>query len=326
MLKCLALTPGEPAGIGPDVTVMLAQKALPSNIVVVADKFLLQQRAEQLDLPLNIIPYQKSDQTQTHAAGSLRVLHVPLLEKCEAGKLNSKNVPYVLKTLDLAIEACLSNEFAGLITGLVHNEVINDSGSAFTGHTDYLASACGCNDVVMLFTTDLLRLALVTTHIPLSEVPSAITPYRLEKTLLILKAHLQQYFGIEKPEIYLAGLNPHAGEGGYLGTEESEVIIPLVKKLQQEGMALHGPYSADILFTPNYLEKADVIVAMYHDQALPVVKCLGFGQAVNVTLGLPFVRTSVDHGTALDLAGSRGSDPGSLLAAVNTALQMTACL
>ncbi|WP_304956615.1 4-hydroxythreonine-4-phosphate dehydrogenase PdxA [endosymbiont of Lamellibrachia barhami] len=313
----IALTPGEPAGVGPDLCVMLAQGPLTAPVVTIADPGLLERRAEQLGLPLTLIPH---DAVEAEP-GSLRILPVPLAAAEQCGRLNPANAGYVLDTLRLATEGCLNGNFDALVTGPVHKGVINDAGHTFTGHTEFLAELTQAHPVMMLVTKG-LRVALVTTHLPLSEVSRQITSQRLERVIHILHNDLRRHFGLTDPRILVCGLNPHAGEGGHLGREEIEVIEPTIDRLRQRGINLTGPLPADTLFTPKYLQQADAVLTMYHDQGLPVLKHLGFGRAVNVTLGLPIIRTSVDHGTALDLAGSGQAGIGSLQAAVAMAVEM----
>ncbi|MBL3598900.1 MAG: 4-hydroxythreonine-4-phosphate dehydrogenase PdxA [gamma proteobacterium endosymbiont of Lamellibrachia anaximandri] len=311
------MTPGEPAGIGPDLCVMLAQGTLAAPVVAIADPALLERRAEQLGLPLKLIPFDAAKAEP----GSLRILPVPLSAEAQCGRLNPTNAGYVLDTLRQATEGCLNGNFDALVTGPVHKGIINDAGHAFTGHTEFLAELTQAHPVMMLVTKG-LRVALVTTHLPLSEVSRQITPQRLERVIRILHSDLRRHFGLTDPRILVCGLNPHAGEGGHLGREEIEIIEPTLERLRQGGINLAGPLPADTLFTPKHLQQADAVLAMYHDQGLPVLKHLGFGRAVNVTLGLPIIRTSVDHGTALDLAGSGQAGIGSLLAAVAMAGEM----
>lgn len=320
MRPLLALTPGEPAGIGPDLCIALAALGMAANIVAIADPDLLQQRAKLLQLPLQIVPYQpESPNLDILPRSALRVLAVPLRAPAQAGKLAVANGHYVMQTLQRAVDGCLRGEFKALCTGPVQKSVINDAGFAFSGHTEFLAEQSKVKRVVMMLSSSTLRVALATTHLPLSAVPAAITTDLLQEVLTILHADLQRKFGIAAPRILVAGLNPHAGESGHLGREEIDVIQPVLAKLRAEGMQLQGPLPADTLFTPRHLQHADAVLAMYHDQGLPVLKYQGFGEAVNHTLGLPFIRTSVDHGTALDLAGSGKADSGSLAAALQAA-------
>lgn len=315
----IAITAGEPAGIGPDLCVALSNQALAAELVILADPKLLESRARELGQSFSSTPYKANAPAK---AGKLLVEPLPLASPVHTGSLNPANAPYVLSMLDRAIEGCLKGEFDALVTAPVHKGLINDAGLPFTGHTEYLAAKTGTAQVVMMLTAPGLRVALATTHLPLSEVPSAITSTSLTSVLHCLHNGLESGFGLSGPRILVAGLNPHAGESGHLGREEIDVIEPVLKALKAQGMNLTGPLPADTLFTPGYLEKADAVLAMYHDQGLPVLKHLGFGQAVNVTLGLPFIRTSVDHGTALDLAGSGKAGSGSLLAAIGQAIEM----
>jgi 4-hydroxythreonine-4-phosphate dehydrogenase len=312
----IALTPGEPAGIGPELVVRLAQQPHQQQLVAVASSELLRATADQLQLPLRLHPFDPDQPAAAYAPGTLAVLDVPLAEPVRAGVLNTANAGYVLQTLELATQGCLAGDFAALVTGPVHKGVINDAGVAFSGHTEFLAEHSGVDRVVMMLACEGLRVALATTHLPLAEVPEAITAPSLERTLEILHADMHRKFGLANPRILVCGLNPHAGEGGHLGREEIDVITPVLEKLRAQGMQLIGPLPADTLFTPRHLDTADAVLAMYHDQGLPVLKYKGFGQAVNITLGLPFIRTSVDHGTALDLAGKGVADLGSLITAL----------
>jgi 4-hydroxythreonine-4-phosphate dehydrogenase len=322
-MRRIALTSGEPAGIGVDLCIQLAQHpTLECEIVVLADVELLDQRAKQLHLPLRIRLYDQNMPAVSSAAGELCVLPISLAHSAQAGILNKANSGYVLALLDRATQGCISGEFSAMVTAPVHKGIINEAGMPFTGHTEYIANITDGHPVMML-ATEGLRVALVTTHLPLSEVSEAITPDTLESVIRILHHDLITRFGISQPTILVCGLNPHAGENGYLGSEEIDVIDPVLEKLRAEGMNLQGALPADSLFTPKYLNDADAVLAMYHDQGLPVLKYKGFGNAVNITLGLPIIRTSVDHGTALDIAGSGRSDIGSLQYAVKTALTMS---
>ena len=322
-MRRIALTSGEPAGIGVDLCIQLAQyPTLECEIVVLADVELLEQRAKQLHLPLRIRLYDQNMPAVSSAAGELCVLPISLAHSAQAGILNKANSGYVLALLDRATQGCISGEFSAMVTAPVHKGIINEAGMPFTGHTEYIANITQGHPVMML-ATEGLRVALVTTHLPLSEVSEAITPDTLESVIRILHHDLITRFGISQPTILVCGLNPHAGENGYLGREEIDVIDPILEKLRAEGMNLQGALPADSLFTPKYLNDADAVLAMYHDQGLPVLKYKGFGNAVNITLGLPIIRTSVDHGTALDIAGSGSSDIGSLQYAVKTALTMS---
>lgn len=320
-----ALTPGEPAGIGPDLCLLLARQAQPQVLIAIASRALLAERAAQLGLAIELLPVTPDAWPSTPAAaGRLYVWDTPLRAAAQAGRLDPANAAYVLETLKRAGQGCLAGDFAGMITAPVHKGVINEAGIPFSGHTEFLAELTGTQQVVMMLATVGLRVALVTTHLPLRAVADAITAERLERVTRILHADLVGKFGIARPRILVCGLNPHAGEGGHLGREEIEVIEPTLERLRDEGLQLVGPLPADTLFTPRHLEDCDAVLAMYHDQGLPVLKYKGFGAAVNVTLGLPIVRTSVDHGTALDLAGSGRVDTGSLQVALETAYQMSA--
>ncbi|MDI9244188.1 4-hydroxythreonine-4-phosphate dehydrogenase PdxA [Marinobacter sp. CHS3-4] len=319
----LALTAGEPAGIGPELCLQLATEDRRAGLVVVASKPLLEARNQQLALGITLADWSPGNKALTEA-GSLSVYHVDGLASTDAGKLDTANSAYVLDTLRVATQGCLDGLFDGMVTAPVHKGVINDAGIEFSGHTEFLQAMCGVERVVMMLATEELRVALVTTHLPLKDVSAAITPERLTQVTRILHKDLQQFFGIEQPRILVAGLNPHAGEGGHLGREELDVIEPTLERLRNEGMTLTGPLPADTLFTPHWLDNADAALAMYHDQGLPVLKFQGFGRAVNITLGLPIVRTSVDHGTALDLAGTGTADVGSLRQAVIEGERMAA--
>lgn len=318
----IALTPGEPAGIGPDLVVTLAQTAQTHEIVAIADPQLLLMRAKALGLPLILREINLEAAPQPSAPGELAVLPVYLASPTQVGILNVKNAPYILNTLDAAIDGCLKQQFSALVTGPVQKSIINEAGIVFSGHTEYLAEKTATEKVVMMLATTGLRVALVTTHLPLKDVSAAINDKELTQVITILQRDLQQQFGIANPRILVCGLNPHAGEGGHLGREEIDIIEPTLMRLRSEGMNVIGPLPADTLFTPKYLDHADAVLAMYHDQGLPVLKYKGFGQAVNITLGLPIIRTSVDHGTALDLAGSGKADLGSLRTALSYAIAM----
>ncbi|GAB4256428.1 MAG: 4-hydroxythreonine-4-phosphate dehydrogenase PdxA [Methylomicrobium sp.] len=321
-VKRIALTPGEPAGIGPDLCVILAQHAHPCELVAIADPELLQQRAEQLGLPLDLKPFEANTDAVSQQSGSMTVLPVKLIKPAQTGLLDAENSRYVLKTITRAVKGCLDGLFDAMVTGPVHKGVINDAGIAFSGHTEYIAEITGGQPVMMLATPG-LRVALATTHLPLSEVSTAITHNRLRSVLRILIQDLQTRFDIPSPKILVCGLNPHAGENGHLGLEEKQIIEPVLESMREQGFDVIGPLPADTLFTPKHLDAADAVLAMYHDQGLPVLKYRGFGNAVNITLGLPIVRTSVDHGTALDLAGTGTVDAGSIEYALATALEMS---
>ncbi|MFM2486743.1 4-hydroxythreonine-4-phosphate dehydrogenase PdxA [Celerinatantimonas yamalensis] len=322
MLKRVVLTPGEPAGIGPDLILTLAARQWPAQLVVIANKEMLEKRAQHLGLDVTLSDYDVNQEAFVSPIGSLVVKDVPLNAPVTIGQLDSRNGPYVLETLYQASQGALSGEFSAIVTGPVNKGMINDSGYSFSGHTEYFAQQANCGDVVMMLATEGLRVALVTTHIPLAYVSKAITTERLSKVIRILYHDLKNKYAIAHPKIYVCGLNPHAGESGHLGHEEQQIIEPTLEQLRQEGIDLVGPLPADTLFQDKYLHDADVVLAMYHDQGLPVLKYKGFGHSVNITLGLPFVRTSVDHGTALDLAGSGQADHGSLYFAIEQALMM----
>ena len=320
----LALTPGEPAGIGPDLCVQLAQKAHGAELVAVADPRLLEARARLLGLPLRLEEADLARPPAPQAAGTLRVLPVQAPLDAAPGRPAAANAPYVLETLRQAASGCLRGDFAALVTAPVHKGIINEACIPFSGHTEFLAELAGIPQVVMMLATPGLRVALVTTHLPLRAVCDAITPRRLAEVLRITHGSLRRDFGLARPRLLVCGLNPHAGEDGHLGREELDIIIPVLEELRGEGLELEGPLPADSLFIDRHLATADAVVAMYHDQGLPVLKHMGFGQAVNITLGLPFVRTSVDHGTALPLAGTGRASVASLALAVDMALEMAA--
>ncbi|NLJ92759.1 MAG: 4-hydroxythreonine-4-phosphate dehydrogenase PdxA [Aeromonadales bacterium] len=322
MCKRIAITPGEPAGIGPELMLALAEQDWPMELVVIADPALIQSRAKALGKPLTLLPYQPEQAPTPQRAGTLTIEPIKLAVPAEAGVLNEANGLYVLETLKRASNGNMNGEFAAVVTGPVHKGIINKAGVSFSGHTEFFAQQANVPDVVMLLATPGLRVAQVTTHIPLAYVAKAITEDRLSKIIRILHAELKSKFALPQPRIYVCGLNPHAGEDGHLGREELEIIIPTLETLRAEGMDLVGPLSSDTVFQPKYMEDADAFLAMYHDQGLPVLKYIGFGQAVNITLGLPFIRTSVDHGTALELAGTDKIDAGSMLCALKQAIEM----
>jgi 4-hydroxythreonine-4-phosphate dehydrogenase len=316
----LAITSGEPAGIGPDLVLTL--DTLPGEMrrVVIADRSLLIERAAVLGIAARLVDYQPD---VTPDAGCIEILHIPLGMPCVPGVLNTVNAAYVLSTLDRAIAGCMNGEFSAMVTAPVHKGVINDAGIPFTGHTEYLAEKTATPRVVMMLAGGGMRVALATTHLPLRSVADAITRPDLEAVLRILHHDLVTHFAIATPRILVAGLNPHAGESGHMGREEIEVITPVLEALRAEGMDLTGPLPADTLFNPDKLARCDAVLAMYHDQGLPVLKFASFGHGINITLGLPLIRTSVDHGTALDLAGSGRADHGSLFEAVRLAEQLS---
>lgn len=316
-LPVIALTPGEPAGIGPDLCTGL-DAPRDAALVLVADPAMLQERAHQLNRRFAVAPWTGRAQ----AGPGLYVLAVPAAHPVTAGRLDRANAPYVIKTLTRAADGCLKGEFSALVTGPVHKGIINDAGIPFSGHTEFLAERSATKQVVMMLAAPGLRVALVTTHLPLADVPRAITRERLTAVIGVLHADLRSRFGIADPRILVCGLNPHAGEGGHLGREEIEVIEPAIRALAARGLKLTGPVPADTAFLPAQLANTDAVLAMYHDQGLPVLKARDFAHAVNTTLGLPFIRTSVDHGTALELAGTGRADPSSLVSAIDMALTM----
>ena len=320
--KRIVITPGEPAGVGPDLVIALAQQDWPVELVVCADPALLLTRAKELKLPLQLREYQQDKPALAQLAGSLTILPVKIAAEVMPGQLDVKNSHYVVETLAKACDGAISGEFAALVTGPVQKSIINDAGIPFIGHTEFFADRSHCPRVVMMLATEELRVALATTHLPLLAVPGAITQASLHEVITILDHDLKTKFGISQPQIYVCGLNPHAGEGGHMGHEEIDTIIPALDALRQQGINLIGPLPADTLFQPKYLQHADAVLAMYHDQGLPVLKYQGFGRAVNITLGLPFIRTSVDHGTALELAATGTADVGSFITALNLAIKM----
>ena len=327
----VALTSGEPAGIGPELCVAIAQRELPCELVCLADRDLLASRAQQVGLPVTLRAYERPPERRApqlrqpapqaaHERGSLSVCHIPLAAASTAGQLEVRNARYVLALLDRAIQGALSGEFAAIVTAPVHKGVINDAGVAFTGHTEYLAERTGTPRPVMMLATGEMRVALATTHLPLRAVSDAIDVSSLCEVAEVLDRDLRARWGIAAPRIAVCGLNPHAGENGHLGDEEIRVIAPAIARMQASGIRATGPLPADTVFVPGILSGYDVVLAMYHDQGLPVIKYAGFDRAVNITLGLPIVRTSVDHGTALDLAGTGRADASSLLAAIEAAV------
>jgi 4-hydroxythreonine-4-phosphate dehydrogenase len=306
--------------------VKLAQQTLPVELIVVADRDLLTTRAKHLGLSLQLNDFDPIAENALHQPGVLQIINETMASPAEAGKLNKNNARYVLNTLNQAIDGCLSGMFGAMVTGPIHKGIINDvfatTKPVFTGHTEYLAERSGCKMPVMMLVTRGLRVALTTTHLPLARVSESITADRLSQVIEILHRELVNRFSINSPKILVCGLNPHAGEDGHLGMEEIDTIIPVLNKFRERGWNLIGPLPADTLFVPEKLKQADAVLAMYHDQGLPVLKHMGFGQAINITLGLPFIRTSVDHGVALDLAGTDKAHVGSLKLAVDTAAEM----
>jgi len=321
----IALTAGEPAGIGPDVVLALTAAGLAQRVVVVTDPAVLEARARRLRIPVRLREMRPGPALPAAPLpGEIEVLPVPFPRPEACGAIASENAAAVVEALRLATRGCLDGRFSALVTGPVHKGAINDAGIPFTGHTELLAEASGARQPVMMLAAGSLRVALATTHLPLARVSAALSRALIESVLRVLDADLRRWFDLAEPRILVCGLNPHAGEGGHLGDEEQTVIAPALRALAAEGLCVEGPVPADTAFTPTCLERADAVLAMYHDQGLPVVKHAGFGAAVNVTLGLPFVRTSVDHGTALELAGSGRADAGSLAAALRVAAEMRA--
>ena len=319
----IAVTAGEPAGIGPDLCVGLARRRVPARIVVIADRELLKQRARRLRASLKVVDF-PPDEDAAVRAGALLVRHVPLARPGVAGRLDPANSRSVLRTLEIAADGCRDGIFDAMVTAPLQKSVINDAGISFTGHTEFLAERSGTRHVVMMLVGGGMRVALATTHLALQNVARSITREGLERTLRVLRGDLIARFALARPRILVAGLNPHAGEAGFLGREETDVIVPVLEKLRREGFDLVGPLPADTLFNPRRLKDCDCVLAMYHDQGLPVLKYASFGAGVNVTLGLPFIRTSVDHGTALDLAGGGRAEIGSLIAAIRLAARLVA--
>ena len=317
----IVISTGEPAGIGPDITIQIAQENIDADIVAIGDPDLFQDRAALIGLPLSLIEFDDAIK-QKHIAKSLRIIPLGTDTPAIAGRLDSQNAAYVLAQLKIACTACLENKFEAMVTAPVQKSVINDAGILFTGHTEFLANLCNQAAPVMMLANKILRVALVTTHLPLSKVSDAITKDHLIQVLQIVDKDLRTRFSIKSPRILVCGLNPHAGENGHLGNEENEIIIPVINRLKDQGLDLTGPQAADTAFTQEMIERFDVIVAMYHDQGLPVLKSQGFGETVNITLGLPIIRTSVDHGTALHLAGTGNTSCSSLTEAVQCAIDM----
>ena len=324
MIPRLAVTAGEPAGIGPDIVLSAAMQEHSVQLVAIGSAEVLAERAQALNLPVTLAPYSSTDPIEAHTPGTLPVVDIPLNAACTAGELNTANAPHVLAVLDQAIELCRSGECHGMVTAPVHKGVINEAGIGFRGHTEYLAQACSAEHVVMLLAAKSLKIALVTTHIPLREVAGAIQPDTLRSTIEVLHQDLQRRFRIQSPRIVVLGLNPHAGENGYLGSEELEIIEPVCRRFRERGLQVIGPVSADSAFIPNVRAETDAYVSMYHDQALPVLKSEGFETGVNITLGLSIIRTSVDHGTALTLAATGQASSGSLCAAIQAASELAA--
>ena len=327
----IAITSGEPAGIGPELIAFLNNTSLnnvsinngsncssfDARLVIIGDESLLQSRARKIDKPFALEPYQQHRSTKSE---NIEIIHIPLNAPVSAGKLDKRNSSYVLKLLDIACKGCLNGDFDAMVTAPIQKDIINEAGINFSGHTEYLANLCHTEKPVMLLATDSLRVALATTHLPLSQVSAAINAQELSQIIQILHQELSTKFALQKPHIKVCGLNPHAGENGYLGREEIDIIIPVINNMQQQGINVSGPYPADTVFTRDSLKDADAVLAMYHDQGLPVLKHIGFNHAINTTLGLPIIRTSVDHGTALHLAETGKANPDSLFAAINSAI------
>ena len=322
MTPTIVVTTGEPAGIGPDIALAAASMAANAQLIFVGSEALLAERARQLGANLSFTPFTSGAPVTCHEPGCLPFIDVPLSAQCTPGEVNPKNSRYVLAQMELAAELCRSGEADAMVTSPVHKAAINDSGVPFSGHTEFLAQHFASDDVVMMLTSGTLRVSLATTHLPLRSVADAISRKGLERQIRIISAALQKDFGVAEPRITVLGLNPHAGEGGALGREELEVITPVVTRLIGEGFAITGPVSADSAFTAKIRSQTDVYLAMYHDQGLPVLKAEGFGEAINVTLGLPIIRTSVDHGTALELAGTGEAQSSSLEAAIKLAIDL----
>jgi len=319
----IIITTGDPAGIGPDIAIQIAQQAWPAEIVVIADEELLTQRAQQISLPISLTVCDPNQTPEVHQPGKLKIIPIMLNVDAQPGKLNPANSWYVIRSLETAVNLCESGAAHAMVTGPVNKLVINKTGVPFTGHTEFLAKRCNVSHTVMMFVAEKLKVALATTHVPIAKLSAAITKESLRWTITVLANELKNRFQIASPKIFVCGLNPHAGEGGYLGTEENEIITPVLDEFRAQGINLIGPLPADTLFTPKYLDQADAVLAMYHDQALPIVKYMSFGHAVNITLGLPFIRTSVDHGTAADIAGTGKADAGSMAAAIELAIELT---
>lgn len=319
-LPRLIITPGEPGGIGPDIAIHLAQHHFAAQLVFATDISLIKQRAEILGENIELVHW--NGESSPHQPGQMQILQVDLQAPSQTGKLQVENASFVLETLKVATDACLKQQFDALVTGPIQKSIINDAGITFSGHTEFLAERCNSPLPVMMLATEGLRVALVTTHMPLLDVPRHITKERVTDVLNILHHDLMHKFGITNPRILVCGLNPHAGENGHMGSEETTAITPAIEALKKQGMDIVGPLPADTLYTPDNLQDADATLAMFHDQGLPVLKYAGFGNAINVTLGLPIIRTSVDHGTALDLAGTGKAKANSLILAATTAIEM----
>ena len=319
----VALTMGDPAGIGPDILLASTRHQIWAQRVVIGDPIVLEQRARRIGADVELVQYDPDATIRPHRPGQLVYLHQPLADPVDPGRPTLRNADCVVSAIERAAEGCLSGEFHAMVTGPVSKAVIAAAGHKFKGHTEYIADLCGSMAPVMMLVNDFARMALVTTHVPLNQVAGYITRRRLLEVIRTVAGDLQSKFGIEEPRVLVCGLNPHAGEHGLLGNEEKEIVIPVVNELKADGLDLVGPVPADTAFTASSLENVDAVVTMYHDQGLPVLKSHGFGNTVNLTLGLPIIRTSVDHGTAFDLAGSGMADPTSLCAAIDLAVDLT---
>jgi len=321
-IPTICITGGEPAGIAPDIILKALQHDFDARIIVLSSKPILAQRAELLNMAANIVCHDSAADAPCHQAGNIHLLPIDHDHQVTPGQLDTKHADYVLKTLEVAADGCLTGEFDAIVTPPVHKGILCETGTHFSGHTEFFQQRCQSDQVVMMLATQGLKVALATTHLPLKDVSQAISKESLTQVIVALNQDLKTRFGVEKPRILVCGLNPHAGEDGHLGMEEIETIIPVLTNLNEKGMDLIGPLPADTLFSPKNLENCDCVLAMYHDQGLPVLKYKGFGNAVNITLGLPIIRTSVDHGTALDLAGTGEANEGSLIIAINHAIEM----
>ena len=321
-IPTICITGGEPAGIAPDIILKALQQPFAARIAVLSSNTLLTQRAKQLGLEAKIISHENGQEIPPHKEGEIQLIPVEHHAAVVPGKLDVKHAEFVLNTLELAADGCLTGQFDAIVTPPVHKGILCETGTHFSGHTEFFQQKCQSEQVVMMLATEGLKVALATTHLPLKDISSAITQESLTQVIEALNHDLISRFGLERPRILVCGLNPHAGEDGHLGMEEIETIIPVLTRLNEQGMDLVGPLPADTLFSPKNLENCDCVLAMYHDQGLPVLKYKGFGNAVNITLGLPIIRTSVDHGTALELAGTGKANEGSLIIAINHAIEM----
>jgi 4-hydroxythreonine-4-phosphate dehydrogenase len=319
----IILSAGEPAGIGPDIVIDIANQPFPAELIVIADPDMLAHRAEILGKPIHMPDYDPASAPARHEPGTLKLIPLPAAKTVTPGIPDYGNGAYVLECLRTAVQGCLQGEFQAMVTAPVNKAVINQAGIPFSGHTEFIAAQCGVRQPVMMLMNDSLRVALVTTHVPLARVAAGVTRAQLRQVITVVHHDLQQRMGINNPRLLVCGLNPHAGEAGFLGMEEIEVMIPEIEALRGTGLAITGPVPADTAFTPARLRHIDAVITMYHDQGLPVLKAQGFGEIVNVTLGLPLIRTSVDHGTALELAGTGKARSGSLKAAIRCAIDMT---